>query len=290
MNAEPKRQHTTPRLVLKEFAHDGDGNLFAFDCRTPDRGVFSEHYEKLLIRKHFYSFKQSDGTKDPSPEVWLSKLESLAAPLFVRIIDAARTDKLTGLTGDDMAVLKAFTYHQWKRAPETITATLATEFDNALDRSLAEFESTYRRLTNYEREQIFAPEFKERLKHNTRVDVTVQPASREVVEAFDSMGLHVVRIDHPRKSFVTGSSPVAKLSHPGAKIGGPDVEFWLAVSHDVALVWAGPPMVRFVRMTDERFVRNTNTAVARQSTVIAGKSKELIASLVKAEQMHKRGA
>jgi hypothetical protein len=234
MKPIPKRHHVVPQMLLKEFANDA-GELFAFDRRTPSRGVVREKYAKLFIETHFYSYDLGDAGKDPSPETFLSALESAAAPIFVRITEAARRRQLADLTSSDHDVLRQFAYYQWKRSPEAVTAEMLADFDAEIESGLEEFERLYRPVTPEERALFATPAFRQRLKHNARVGATVSSGSL-VLSALAGTGLHITRITHPRKSYIVGSRMVAKLTMPGdTLIGSPNVEFWMPIAFDVAL-------------------------------------------------------
>jgi hypothetical protein len=278
-NQQPKRHHTVPQFMLREIAAE-DGTLFAYDRRTPDRGVFSERFQKLFVEKHFYSYELEDGRKDPRPEQFLSELESNAAPVFKRVIHAARQGRLEDLSRQDRGAMTSFMYFQWKRSPDTISTRMLDAFDTEIDQGLERFEREHRPITQAERASFASPDFRQRMRRNARVGATVG-AGGEALQAIAKTGLHVVRIAHARKSFAIGSRPVAKLTLPGdTVIGSPNVEFWMPIAFDVALVWCGPSVYRLVQCVDAALIRNTNLSIARQSTVVAARAAALVKSLI----------
>jgi len=97
-----------------------------------------------------------------------------------------------------------FFYVQWKRSPDTMNCYMLEGFDREIDARLAGFETEYRELTEAERASFAAPDFRDRLRHNVRVDVTLA-AGAEAIEAISARGLHVVHITHPRRAFDIGS-------------------------------------------------------------------------------------
>lgn len=276
-----KRHHVVPRMLLKHFA-DERGYLFARDRRTPARGVFAEHFDKFFIETHLYSYRADDGSRDPAPERELGKVEAAAGPVIEAVITSARGGTFPPLADAQRAALDDFAYRQWKRAPEVLNRLSLEDFHATIDRSLAEIERQIGPLPIEQRAHFVSEQYRARAFHNAKLDAMLSEGP-EVLKALAGSGLYIAVISHRRRSFIVGSFPVTKLSRPGdGRLGGPATELWLPIAHDIAVVWHGPPAYRLVDFSDMAAIRNTNEAIARQSTIIAGRSRELVASVTEA--------
>jgi len=108
----------------------------------------------------------------------------------------------------------------------------------------------------------------------------LKTGSDDILSVIAGRGLAVVRIPHPKKSFVLGSRPVLKLTPPETNdLSDPRVELFLAIAPDV-MVGVGPlDQGEVIVDISDKNVRLTNESVCTQSSQITGRSKELIASL-----------
>src|ERR1700722_9142062 len=88
----PKRQHTVPRLHLRHFVgRDPEGHVWSYESRSGR--VWSATPENTAVESHFYSAERTDGTMDTAIEEHLSKIESLAAPVYSALLRGEIPDK-----------------------------------------------------------------------------------------------------------------------------------------------------------------------------------------------------
>jgi hypothetical protein len=275
---EPKRHHYNPEMLSARFT-DEACNLHFFDKRAADRGVITSTPENVFVVGHLYSLIGKDGSKNTALEKYYAHVEGRANGLIEKIITAARAEKLPGLSNAEKAEWDAYVYQQWSRVPDLHLRTL-NDFEDTLRRSVEEFEKTVRPLTDAERLSLKEPETLARIKQNARV-MSLGIDHGPAVDALGTRGLGVAIIKRRNKSFVLGSLPVVKLTLPSrTHITDPTVEAWLPIASDVAVSPAGTRGTeQLFPITDDRYIRALNEATFGQSTVIAGCSHALIASL-----------
>src|SRR5258708_4915975 len=115
-------------------------------------------------------------------------------------------------------------------------------------------------------------------RHNARV----LALSRTTGTALDSLaqkGLGFAKTPANR-SFVLGSSPVVKLTPANqTQLDAPEVEVWLAIDPNVAVVLAGDAGLAIQVSLHPHTVRAINKSVVKQSDMFAGRDRRLVASL-----------
>ena len=109
------------------------------------------------------------------------------------------------------------------------------------------------------------------------------PHEREEVERFcRETGLCVVVIGMRNRSFVIGSHGLAIVQ--SRYKNDPAMGSWLPIAHDVAVAYTPFPDKEFLRRLDrdsDLIIKRINRASATQSRKIAGRSKDLICSLMR---------
>ncbi len=235
---------------------------------------------KAFVKFHAYSTEAGDGSRDDAVETFLSRLEDKAAPILRRILDAASHGGLTSLSKSEWDVVNEFTVAQAKRSPDSFTKRPRGFDMNAYYTGLlARFEQDVRPFTEEERAYFYSDVLTDRLTRNAQVEATLG-MGEELAEAMRYVGLFVMRTTHRNRAFIVGSNPVAKMTLPGdTMIGSPNVELWLPLSSQVALARCGPPTYEYRDLNDQRWFRNINTAVAKQSTIVAGRAEALVKSV-----------
>lgn len=277
---EPKRHHSIARFLLSRFA-DESGLIHLFDKRRPEKGIISTNPKNAFVERHLYSQTNDDGSKDVSVEKFLSKIESEASAIVEKIVAAARANAVPNLTAAEMTVWVRFFYLQWKRVPDVHDMAFNyTEYENYLTEVINEFETDSRPLSADERKQIEDPEFQKQLRQDVRARAVALPSKR-VEQILSDKGLIVARICNPKRSFVIGSYPIAKLTEDGRNhLSDPSVQMWLPLSFDVAVTPGGARGTEeFVEFTETEHIRYLNERIFSQSTAIAGRSVALIKSL-----------
>jgi len=278
----PKRHHFVPQMLLRRFC-DEDEKLWYYNKKSPHIGVAVSGTHRIFYENHFYTLEEK-GIKDTSLETYFSQLEGAANEVIEKICITSRAGRKPNLTADEKKIFDLFFYFQWKRTPDAINSTMSyADFERTLAKSVATFEQRFRQLTDEERERIFSEAGKKRLRNHARVKAIGDPGAI-VQTVLDNMGIAIAVIRKPNKSFVIGSQPVVKLTPPGETgLGQPGVEVWLPVASDVAVcVIPGKGKEIVGTLNDDRWLRSFNSAMLRQSTLIAGRSAALIKSLVSA--------
>lgn len=276
----PKRHHYNPQLLLRRFC-DEKGKLYFFDKRFSSRGILRASPRDLFVEKHLYSSINADGSRDARLENQFCELESATNLIIRKIIDASCAGKTPRLTSTEKWTWDNFVYKQWTRVPERHAESLEY-FDEAFEKSIDEFERRIRPLTPAERASLQEPKVIARIKQNARVDSLASPSGL-AVQALNSRGLVVVHIAQPKRSFITGSFSVIKLTYPDrSALTDPTVEVWLPISSQTAICSAGSAgEERLIQSVEDRHIKAINEAIFKQSTVIASHSLKLIQSLTK---------
>jgi hypothetical protein len=219
----PTAHHYVPIFLSRRFV-DANGRLHFFDKSRAEKGLLAGKPQEVFKQRHLNSIVLSDGRKNPEPETkFFGPLDDIAAELVERIVSAARLGKTPRFTPNEKEAWDFFFFHQWKRAPDTYYKMgMHATFDDDLKVLLAEYERDFRPLTPEERALFESEAGKDRIKHNASVTARTGGGD-EVLRVLGSKGLGIARITHAKKSFVIGSSSVAKLTFPDrAHLGGPD--------------------------------------------------------------------
>ena len=274
--SRPKNQHYIPQMLSKRFANQ-EGKLYVYDKSHPDKGVQKKDPKKTFVRRHFYSQEEEDGTRDVSVETqFLAPLESDASPVIEKIVNAARRGQPPGLSSDEKDIWVKFSYNQFVRVPET-RETYKEEIFQEL-RSELDFIGQFRPFTDSELSILDDEETMERLWRNSTIQSVRMTHAKEVFDILSEkrIGVAVIRKPKPKRSFVIGSNPVVKLSHPErSHLSDPTVEVWLPLARDAAVTPCPGESDKVISLQD-RHIKSINKSIFQQSTVIAGCSRELI--------------
>jgi hypothetical protein len=275
----PKRHHYVPQMILNGFT-DRDGWLHWCRHHEAPATIRRARPAELFHQNHLYSTLSESGIKDPAMERRLSALENEAVGVVEAILSAARAGQRPVLSMDQKRIWHQFFLMQWRRTPENQRAS--TSDDEALgivEETLDELRAAVpHRLL--EIEALSTPAAKARTVRNVRVQTLIQ-FTAEVMDVLERRGIAVLRITKSNKSFIVGSRPVVKLTMPGrTDLNDPEVEMWLPIASDVAVgVGQGDGELSLHHATDERLVRQLNTAIASQSGTIAAGSATLVRSI-----------
>lgn len=269
---EPRKHHIIPKMILRRFVN-GDGKLFVFDKRRPKSGVYPISPAKAFTEKDLNSVKQADGTLDAQLEIGFSKLESEVSPIIDRIVDRALSGKKPALNSVQLNHWNNFVSYQQKRSPDVferlgITQTYPDDLSGFID----EFERDFRPLTHQERKNVFSPEMLQ------NVVVTARGTNEGLVlEALARRGLAIAILDSPKRSFIIGDYPLARLGRNS--LNHPQCELWFPISSKVAISPWGEANSETVIVLNREQVRRLNNVIWGQSNIIAGRSNRLVRSL-----------
>ena len=276
----PKNHHYIPQMLLKRFTNQ-EGKLYVYDRCHPEKGIQKKDPRKTFVRRHLYTQVEEDGTRDVSVETeFLAPLESDASPVIEKIANAARRGVPPNLSPDEKDIWVVFSYIQFKRVPET-REKYKEEIRQEILREI-DFIGQFRPFTDRELSILDDEETMERLFRNSSIQSVQKPLSKEGAEILlaKRIGVAVIRKPKPKRSFVIGSNPVVKLSHPKrSHLSDPTVEVWLPIARDVAVSPCPGESDKVISLQD-RHIESINRSAFKQSTVIAGCSRELIESLL----------
>jgi hypothetical protein len=280
----PKRHHYVPQMLLKRFA-DAEGRLAFYDKSRPEAGVQTTTPKNLLVQQHLYSKKNRDGSMDGSLEGYYSTLESEAHVLFDKIIAAVLERSIPNIGAGEKDIWDRFLYEQWRRVPDFHDEIMPlSDFARTVSEGFDEFEAkSGRPVTTEERERLGGTAALKTFRNNARVAALTRK-SPNVTEAIANKALFF-GITAPQRSFILGSFPVMKLVPSGTtnNLENPAVEIWLPIHPNVMVVSAGLKETstgHLAAMHMDR-IRGFNESIAKKSTIFAGRSPELIASLAR---------
>ena len=277
---KPKRHHYTPQMLSKRFA-DPDGILYVFDKRFPHKGVQKRTPRNLFVEGDLYTQFDDKGAGDVSVETeFLAPLEGKASPVIEKIVSGARRGDTPNLSPDEKDIWVMFAYVQLKRVPEKRDTFKEDVFQKVFRK--IDFIGQFRPFSDSELAILNDEETLERLWRNSSIHSVRMRFEKGVVDVLTEkrIGVAVIRKPKPKRSFVIGSNPVVKMSHPErSHLADPRVELWLPIARDMAISPCPGESDRVISVND-RHIRAINRSVFQQSTVIAGCARELIETLV----------
>ena len=139
-------------------------------------------------------------------------------------------------------------------------------------------------LTAEDRRKRDDPNEQAMLKQDLRAS-SVLPCFRpegRILPILGNKNLLVMVISNSKKSFVIGSNPCVKI-FGGNELSDPKAEVWLPLAYDVAVVYNGSFPEKLYEVPDPS-IRKINETIYKQSSIIAGRSSKLIASLAGVKQ------
>jgi hypothetical protein len=275
----PKRHHYVPRLILNGFI-DGGGWLHWCKLGKGNLVVRRARPSELFIENHLYSTVSQDGIKDPAMEEELSVHESEAGQVVGAILEAARAARCPSLSRGQRHIWYRFFRLQWRRTPEGQRSVISDAHAEAMIRASLDQLRAARPDLQREIDMYGASPAVARTVRNARVEMLRQP-SADALSVLERRGMAILRIVDPNKSFIVGSVPIVKLTPPQrSNLDDPVVEMWLPIASDVAVgVGRGDGGLSLHSTADHRLIRQLNTAIASQSSIIAARSPELVRSL-----------
>lgn len=267
MNNKKRRNHSVPRMLLKNFT-DEDGKLYFFDRRFKEKRILKTTPDALYRERDLYVVRDESGNMDDSAEERFAEFERKTAPVFDKIIIAVRDVKDPALNSSERATLDRYIFFQWARVPDTSAPIL--------DRTLEKLSLENPEIGDLSPREL--SEFGKALNVESLVGDITEPRERTLsVLRNKSLAFAVIR--RKNKSFVIGSTPVLQVfPTPSDSVPRAFTAMWLPLAHDVAVAY-GEGKGGLVEFTEDRELRRFNEDVFRQSRAIAGRSDKLLASL-----------
>ena len=276
----PKRHHYVSAMQQRQFTDD-EGKLYFFQKDHREKGVTRSSPINIFVKSGLYTQFGKDDKKDVSFETdYLSPLESEASTIIYQIISAARSNQKPQLTPKQRASWDEFFCVQNIRSPDVIDPIIE-DYPREESAVLDEFEKNIRPLTPEERSSFEDPGELAKRQHNIRATSPswVSFHENDAMEILNKKGLLIGICRRPRKSFVIGSNPTVKLSD-WDHLSDPSAEFWLPIAHDIIVThYASYGVETLIDIEEDEKIRRINKSIYSQSSVIAGRSCALIASL-----------
>ena len=277
MPTDPKRQHTVPRFLLRNFADDR-GKLHCFDRRRD--GTYVTTPENALVESHIYTLKSQGFPASFVAEHSLSELESRAAHVIDRIVASARSRRPPGLPSADKDTLDAFVLVQFRRSAERYRALHARDRDEIVEEATVEIE---RALPNKDVRGIMRQIGLDRIFRNS----WISSLAYEAPGWLPTKGLAVVLSPPGAEKLLIGSDPVLLAGEDRRRSDG---EVILPVASDVAISLAltrGQERL-FVDDARMRLARMINSHVFNQSDIVAAESARVFERLAAAHRKRQR--
>ena len=274
---EPRRQHYVPIMLLKHFT-DESGWLHVYGRQFATNEVLSMKPKQAFVMKHLHTTYDMEGRKDYSNERILSRIEGAADSVVKRMISAARRFECPCLTHHEKDVWTRFFTYQWFRSPDLYPPSNIE--DEMFEEAVREF---FKEDTERIDRVLSDDALPNMIKHNAKAGMALSGDQSSAYKIVEESQIRIAVIRNPRRSFVIGSNSLAKIIPRGfASLSRPDGYQWLPIAHDIAVTFASLPDQReSIEIADGQFVRTINKATFRQSMQIAGRSRELVASLAK---------
>ena len=269
----PHRHHYIPRMVLRNFANES-GGLFFWRRGMGIGVVRSTKPTNLFVEDNLYTVIDKEGARDHSIEHWFGRLETLAAPFIQQFLNIVRQGATPIMDPTHWDLWHIYNYHAQKRTVAWHQRFLTREDLFAVMQEVASKEKWSEHLAAWEAD----PEDTLRELNNARIVSQADPMPNDLLEEFRSQGL-AIYVAPPRTSFILGDdmSPDALVSSLGGETGAHRVQF-TPIAPDVAVGYCATKGVYIDRL-EARDVRRMNEAMAKQSYLIAGRSRAQIASL-----------
>ena len=294
----PRRHHFIPQMLLRNFC-DANGLLW-----VSDRGkIYQSAPEKVFAQRDLYTTFKVDHApgghdyeeftslvkKSYEYEKLLSELEGKAAPAMQQIIEQARLGRCPQLSPEDNDSWKRFFLALARRTPESQKRVSGVErFDVVFYKAVkAVAESENHPLPDWDslHGDPRVPPLVGLVESNVNAKFAAgdHPKERERADNFSrETGLCVATIRISERSFVIGSHGIAIVE--ASRKGDPAQGSWLPIAHDVAVQATGSPEQETLAVLDgDRVITAINRASAEKSWRIAGRSEDLVRSLMQGQ-------
>ncbi len=279
--ADFKNNHYVPEMLLKRFT-DGKGGPFYYDKRKPDKPVERRNLRTIFCEPNLYVDIDKANNRDVSLERDIyGKLENDAEPIVEKIIDSARKGKLPGLSSNEKFTWDEFIITQTRRTPEARDSLIGDfDFEKSYFSLIADLESSIGPIKPVLKLELMMPETIRRIERSSKIK-SLKDSLPNVVQIIANKGLTIARPVSKEKSFIIGSYPVARrFAKNKPDLREPTTEFWLPISSDVIVSPFGTQGQESLIFLDGNQMRKINSQINNQSFEIAGRSKELLQSLL----------
>ena len=261
-------------MILRNFLND-TGGLYFWRRGFPIGQTRSTTPENLFLEDDLYTVVGDAGERDASLEHGFSKLEAAGAHFLRQLLDIVRAGKKPRMGEEVWEFLQLFRYYSEKRSAAWHSRFLSNEAFNAVLNQVA----NEPRWTDADRACMADPRDVDRIKRNSRIAAQATGPTEELLEAMRSRGL-AIYVAPQSAAFVLGDHPTAMakfgLATEEAVVG--KISF-MPIASDVALGYYSRSRVVHLELLTRPQLRTMNEAMTRQSVMIAGRSRALVASL-----------
>jgi len=272
---QPKRHHFVPQMMLQHFT-DSDKNLWFWRREFEYGDVRKSKPKNLFVEKDLYTYINFDGTKDIALERFFSDLEGTGAEFIRQLADIVRSGAVPELDDSAWEFWRHFFFYQLKRSPAFINATSERiGFRETVRATVERIKATESAASIADSHEDLEDRF---YKYATLMAQSQAPTD-EIISAFQALGLAIFRITDPSKSFIIGD-----ITGATAHIGKSDktisnVVLFVPLTFDIALGHFKKPRTVDVYNVNREQIRQMNIATAERSSIIAGRSQNLIDSI-----------
>ena len=272
-NKAPHRHHYVPRMVQRNFTNER-GGLYFWRRGMAVGEVRSTKPSNLFVEDHLYTMIDKEGGRNHSIEHWFGRLETLAAPFIQQFLNIVRHGMTPIMDPTYWDLWHIYNYHAQKRAVAWHTRFLTRDDLLAVMQQTATKQQWREHLQAWEAD----PEDVEREMNNARIASQVHPMPDDLLEEFRSQGI-VIYVAPSRTSFILGDEMGAS-AFISSKLGAPGMHrvHFMPLAPDVAVGYCTTRGV-YIDHLEARDVRRMNEAMAKQSYLIAGRSRAQMASL-----------
>lgn len=272
-NKAPHRHHYVPRMVQRNFTNES-GGLYFWRRGMAVGEVRSTKPSNLFVEDHLYTMVDKEGGRNHSIEHWFGRLETLAAPFIQQFLNIVRHGMTPIMDPTYWDLWHIYNYHAQKRTVAWHTRFLTRDDLLAVMKQIATKQQWREHLQAWEAN----PDDVHREMNNARIASQVHPIPNDLLEELRSQGI-VIYVAPPQTSFILGDEAGASalVSSKRYATGRHRVQF-MPLAPDVAVGYCVTRGVQIDHLV-ARDVRRMNEAMAKQSYLIAGRSRAQIASL-----------
>lgn len=261
-------------MMLRHFA-DADGQLWFWRRDFPEGDVRKTTTQNLFVEKDLYTHFGADGSKDVALELFFADLEGAGASFIQQLSAIVRGDDVPQIDDAGWYFWDHFFYYLQKRTPGAIAA-IAERMGFA--KRIQETADRIRAVRAERGEATDQDDLEEWVGKNAIVVAQAQRPGSDLLKMLSTLGLAIYRAIDPRTSFVVTDVPGATTKF---RVAGDwsNPTMFVPLTHDIAVGHlTGGRNVEVIGV-DRDQVRRMNAASAARSTIIAGRSEALVASL-----------
>lgn len=276
-----RRHHFIPRAILKRFASPQQQVHYLEKGNGPE-SVELRNIRSIFWERHYYSTVNFDGVYDDVVEKrYFAKVDNLIGLAVDEVEKDIASHKVPELAEDLVVFLRKFIIMYSKRTPDAISsAALIDDPRRLVQEQLDNLPERFGFLTEERRRLLLDDASVERIVRFARVGMQAK-MSPLLDEAMSRLKI-VFAVSDARKTFAIGSNPVLRLENKIGATLGDGVELWTPIASGIYLGFVDVlSKIDSVVIFRDPVVRKLNVLQFKQSSAIASRSRELLASLAR---------